>query len=420
VAGLFDPARRQPGAAVTESTESISDTDTSPGLRVRAFNCQCGSPIFFLNSICLACQTPLGYEPLVARLLPLEATDEPDVWVEWQTTGARYRRCANLHTPAACNWLVPVDEVEAQDGLCRACRLNHFIPDLNDPKHPDNGELWGRIELAKRRLVSALLVMGLPVASRETEDPERGLMFDFLRAVKGGEPIFTGHGNGVITINIVEADDVHRERARTNMNERYRTLVGHMRHEVGHYYWDRLIADSHWLEGFRALFGDETQDYGESLKRHYETGAPADWPNGYVSAYATSHPWEDWAECWAHYMHMSDMVDTATSYGLSIDQSRLEFTPFTREVLFQQNHPDADRYLAFVNHWVQLTMLMNGMARAMGQPDIYPFVMAHLVVAKLHFIHLVVSGERNQVDGPETPVRLDSQSHPQGQSQWQS
>jgi hypothetical protein len=420
VAGLFDPVCRQPGAAVTESAESIADADTSPGLRVRAFNCQCGSPIFFLNSTCLACQTPLGYEPLVARLLPLEPTDEPDVWVEWQTRGPRYRRCANLHTPAVCNWLVPVDEVKAQDGLCRACRLNHFIPDLHDPKHPDNGELWGRIELAKRRLVSALLVMGLPVASRETEDPERGLMFDFLRAVEGGEPIFTGHGDGVITINIVEADDVHRERARTNMNERYRTLVGHMRHEVGHYYWDRLIADSHWLEGFRALFGDETQDYGESLKRHYDTGAPANWPNGYVSAYATSHPWEDWAECWAHYMHMSDMVDTATSYGLSIDQNRLEFTPFTREVLFQQDHADADRYLAFVNHWVQLTMLMNGMARAMGQPDIYPFVMAHLVVAKLHFIHLVVSGERNQVDGPETPVRPHSQSQSQGQSQGQS
>lgn len=170
------------------SSEPTSDAESTPGLRVRAFNCQCGSPIFFLNSTCLACQTPLGYEPVAARLLPLEATDEPDVWVEWQPEGPRYQRCANLRTPAVCNWLVPVDEVAAHESLCRACRLNHIIPDLNDPKHPDNGELWGRIELAKRRLVSALLVMGLPVASRETEDPERGLMFDFLRAVEGGSP----------------------------------------------------------------------------------------------------------------------------------------------------------------------------------------------------------------------------------------
>lgn len=402
---------------MTESTETIesaeSMAETSPGLPVRAFNCrQCGSPIFFRNGTCLTCDTPLGYLPVVARLLPLAPTDEPDIWVEWQTEAPRYRRCANLQTPAACNWLLPVDEFDAHAGLCRACRLNRTIPDLNDPKHPDNGELWARLELAKRRLVSALLVMGLPVASRETEDKERGLAFDFLRSIKGEKPIMTGHGDGIITINLVEADDVQRERARTNMNEPYRTLVGHMRHEVGHYYWDRLIADSEWLADFRVLFGDETQDYSKSLKRYYDTGAPADWPNGYVSEYATSHPWEDWAECWAHYMHMSDMVDTATSFGLSIDQSRLEFTSFTKEVLYQQDHPEADRYLAFVNHWVQLTMMMNGMARAMGQPDIYPFVMAHQVVAKLHFIHLVVSGERRKAYGP-TDALEQSQSQSQ-------
>lgn len=364
--------------------------------------------------MCLSCQSPLGYQPVAARLFPIAPTDEPDVWVEWQTQGPRYRRCANLDTPATCNWLLPVEEAQAQRGMCRSCRLNRTIPDLNDPQHPDNGMLWGRIELAKRRLVSALLVMGLPVASRVTEDPEHGLMFDFLRAADGGSSISTGHANGLITLDIAEADDAHREHARTSMNESYRTVVGHLRHEVGHYYWDRLIAGSHWLDGFRALFGDETRDYAESLKRHYETGAPAHWPLGFVSAYATSHPWEDWAECWAHYMHMSDTVDTANSYGLSLDQSRLEFTPFTRDVLYQADHPDAERYLAFVNHWAQLTMLMNGMARAMGQPDMYPFVLAHQVVAKLHFIHLVVSARRRQVDGAAAPEA--SQSHDQSQT----
>lgn len=396
------------------SSAPTIDTPYSPGQRVRAFNCQCGSPVFFRNSVCLSCGTALGYDPARAQLLPLSPTDEPDVWVPWQSDGPPYRSCANRHTPAACNWLVPEQEVEGQAGLCRACRLNRTIPDLNDAQHPDNGKLWGRIELAKRRLVSALLVMGLPVASRETEDTERGLMFDFLRAPDGGPPVMTGHAHGLITLNIIEADDVHRERARTHMNEPYRTLVGHLRHEVGHYYWDRLVADTPWLERFRALFGDETQDYGDSLKAYYDNGPPADWALGYVSAYATAHPWEDWAECWAHYMHMSDMVDTASSFGLSLDETRLEFKPFTHDVLYQADHPGADKYLAFVNHWAELTMLMNGMARAMGQPDIYPFVLAHQVVAKLQFIHLVVSEERHRDDGEAAEVAASlSQSQSQ-------
>jgi hypothetical protein len=412
---MFAPAAKGADAPwmndVTVPHDSPFDDAWSPGQRVRAFNCQCGRPVFFRNSTCLACGTALGYAPALAQLVPLAPTDTPDVWLQWQTEGPRYRRCANLHTPAACNWLVPVEEVEPQHGLCRACRLNRTVPDLNDPAHPDNGELWGRIEMAKRRLVSALLVMGLPVASRETEDTQRGLMFDFLRTPDGGEAVLTGHGDGLITLNIVEADDVHRERARTHMNESYRTLVGHLRHEVGHYYWDRLIADSHWLEPYRALFGDETQDYASSLKRHYDNGPPADWPMTHVSAYATSHPWEDWAECWAHYMHMSDMVDTASSYGLVVDQSRLECTPFPSDVLYQNDHPQAEKYLAFVNHWAQLTMLMNGMARAMGQPDIYPFVLAHQVVTKLHFIHLVVHEERHRHDdGAPLPSASRSQT----------
>jgi hypothetical protein len=402
-------------------------------MRVRVFNCQCGSPVFFRNSTCLACGTALGYAPALAQVLPLAPTDEPDVWVQWNDDGAHesapgraqtvsrglaearvggalYRRCANLQTPAACNWLVPLEEVERHGGLCSACRLNRTVPDLDDPQHPDNGLLWGRIEMAKRRLVSALLVLGLPVAPRTTEDPQHGLMFDFLRTPDGGEPVMTGHAGGLITFDIAEADDVHRERARSNMNESYRTLVGHLRHEVGHYYWERLIADSHWHEPFRDLFGDESLDYAASLARHYEQGPPTDWPLTHVSAYATAHPWEDWAECWAHYMHMSDMVDTATSYGLVVDQSRLEFTPFARDVLYQPDHPGADRYLAFVNHWAQLTMLMNGMARAMGQPDIYPFVLAHQVVTKLHFIHLVVSEERRRADGDAPPLMQSQQS----------
>lgn len=369
------------------------------GQSVRVYLCQCGQSTFFRNSTCLACGTPLGYHPEQSTLLPLKPGPEADTWVDWQTDGPAYCRCANLHTPAACNWLLPIAEGKPQQMLCRACRLNRTIPDLADPEHPDNGELWGRVEEAKRRLVSALLAMGLPVASLETEDTERGLMFDFLRSVEGGAEIMTGHHQGLITLNIAEADHARRESTRRAMNEPYRTLLGHFRHEVGHYYWERLVAGSEWVDACRAMFGDERQDYKASLKTHYTEGPRPDWHLHFVSSYASVHPFEDWAECWAHYMHMRDTVDTALSYGLTIDTGQLEFTPFTLDTLYQPEHPDAETFLAFVNHWTQLTMLLNGMSRAMGQPDFYPFVLAHEVVAKLHFIHRIVTSTQH-ADAP--------------------
>jgi hypothetical protein len=176
------------------------------------------------------------------------------------------------------------------------------------------------------------------------------------------------------------------------MREPYRTLLGHLRHEVGHYYWDRLVAGTLWMEGFHQLFGDETISYADSLKRNYEQGPPQDWPVHFVSAYASMHPWEDWAECWAHYLHMRDGIDTALSLGLGLDRSDLEITPFTLEDLYQPDHPEAEKFLAFLNHWTRLTTMLNEMSRSMGVPDFYPFVLPRAVVSKLYFIHqLVVS-----------------------------
>jgi hypothetical protein len=403
---LTDPGNR----LLSNTTDSPSAQAGLPTLVGRAYRCQCGCPVFFRNSRCLNCGTPLGYDTVQARLLPLMPGQDPDTWVEWQAGDApvqpvsdvptpAFLRCANLQTPAACNWLVPVGEGQPQMLLCRACRLNRTIPDLNDPEHPDNGELWGKVELAKRRLVSALLALGLPLSSRVSEDAEGGLMFDFLRSPDYGPHVMTGHNTGLITLNLNEADDATREAVRKAMHEPYRTLLGHFRHEVGHYYWDRLIAGTGWLQGFRELFGDETQDYAASLQTNYTQGPRPDWALHYVSAYASVHPWEDWAECWAHYLHIRDTVDTALSFGLSTDTAQLEFTPFTIDALYQPEHPDAERFLAFLNRWTQLTMLLNEMSRAMGQPDFYPFVMPHEVVAKLHFIHLVVSS----VNEPATP-----------------
>ena len=426
-----------------------STTPPLPLLSGRNFHCQCGQPVFFRNSQCLACGTPLGYDCERATLLPLMPATLPGAESDsqttplWQTWEARekwqgsqlqaapldgdgvakpgpadnssasgdpagppgppdpldllYKRCINLSTPAACNWLMGADDPH---DMCRACRLNRTIPDLADASQPDNGYLWGRVELAKRRLVSSLITLGLPVASRMSEDAERGLVFDFLRSPVNGPHVMTGHDTGLITLNVDEADDAKREAVRNAMREPYRTLLGHFRHEVGHYYWDRLVAGTPWLNGFHQLFGDESLDYLGALRRNYEEGPPADWPLHFVSAYASTHPWEDWAECWAHYLHMRDTVDTALSFGLSVELLDLEFTPFTIDAVHQPEHPGAGQFLAFLNHWTRLTTLLNEMSRSMGQPDFYPFVLPRDVVAKLHFIHLVVTSGSQPPEPP--------------------
>ena len=212
----------------------------------------------------------------MVSIVPIPGTNE---WRVVEKTGKidgdcpAYRRCANLNTPAACNWLLSDHGIGAKEGLCIACRLNRTIPDLSVP---ENGVLWGRFEEAKRRMVSTLLALEIPVHSKE-ENPEKGLAFDFLRSPKDGPRVLTGHDNGLITMNIEEADASIREGIRENLNEPYRTLLGHFRHEVGHYYWDRLIPDTGWIDEFRRLFGDERVDYGESITKNYKEGPPADW-----------------------------------------------------------------------------------------------------------------------------------------------
>jgi hypothetical protein len=357
----------------------------------RAYFCRCGRPVFFGNSVCLACQTALGYEHRLRQVCPLAQLPDSEFW-QIATAGAddaKYLRCANLDTPAGCNWLLAEGEVaDNPRRVCVACRLNRTIPDLSIA---ENGVLWGRLEAAKRRLVSALLALNLPLESRVDQDPARGLAFDFLRSPAEGPRISTGHANGIITVNIEEADNAARERIREELHEEYRTLLGHLRHEVGHYYWDRLVENSAWLEDFRRLFGDEREDYAAALKRNYDQGPPVGWEQRFVSAYAATHPWEDWAETWAHYLHMVDTLDTALSFGLDVRRLDMEIDPFSRDALFRPNDPGAKRFLAFLNAWISLSAVMNELARSMGQPDLYPFALPRPAVAKLHFIHLVVA-----------------------------
>jgi hypothetical protein len=237
----------------------------------------------------------------------------------------------------------------------------------------------------------------LPISNR-VDDPERGLAFEFLAdlpAKDGDEesalkPVLTGHSHGVITINIAEADDAEREKRRMQLHEPYRTLLGHFRHEVGHYYWDRLIKAGPQLQPFRELFGDEQIDYAQSLQNHYKNGPPADWQLQFVTAYASSHSWEDWAETWAHYLHMVDTLETAAACGLSLrpkrkDEPSIKSTP----------DPMTSRRQTFddlIEHWFPLTYALNNLNRGLGQPDAYPFVLSKPAIEKLKFIHELAIG----------------------------
>jgi hypothetical protein len=337
----------------------------------------------------LACNAPLGYVPELSAVRPLEPGRNEGTWRLASRKGRRtYRRCANFASAAGCNWLVPVDDPSP---LCQSCRLSRTIPDLTDE---DNQRYWRAIERAKRRLISELITMGLPVKSQVGEDPERGVAFDLLRSPVAGPHILTGHSGGVITLNVEEADDAKREQIRYELHEPYRTLLGHFRHEIGHYYWNRLIAGSRWEEPFRALFGDERTEYAAALGKYYEQGPPPDWPDRYISSYASTHPWEDWAETWAHFLHIYDSLDTASGFGLIGERVVTELEPFRADELYAPDDPDADRFLFALNAWVGMTTVLNELARSVGQPDFYPFVMSRAVVRKLHFIYLVIADAR--------------------------
>lgn len=354
----------------------------------RIDTCHCGQPAFFHNSQCVACGTALGFDPERALVLPLENLAGSPVWKS--SDGKRYYRCSNFSL-GGCNWLVPASSESADPGsepksaFCQACALNRTIPDTSLPV---NAERWRRMESAKRRMVASLLKLNLPLQSK-IENPEAGLAFDFLAPIEGGPSVTTGHAAGVITLNIEEADDVGREAIRAKLHEPYRTLLGHFRHEVGHYYWDRLIAGSPLQTPFRGLFGDEREDYSAALARHYQQGPRPDWPDSFISAYATSHPWEDWAETWAHYLHMVDTFDAAWRCGIRLDTTRVHVDKFQEGDLYEAEGTGPS-FLSLVNDWVRLTVILNELSENMGLKPFYPFVLAKPVVKKLHFVHLAI------------------------------
>lgn len=268
----------------------------------------------------------------------------------------------------SCNWAT-----EPGQPFCQACRLNRTIPNLSEP---GNAARWERIERAKRRLVADLLRLGLPIVSRR-DDPQRGLCFDFVSNALGAKPVMTGHMNGLITLDIAEADAAEREARRAAMREPYRTLIGHFRHEIAHFYFALLVEPGPLVASFRAVFGDERRDYAQALRRHYSNGPPPQWPEHFISAYASCHPWEDWAETFAHFIHIVATLDTAVETAIA---SGAAFADVYRE-------PDFDRVLA---SFPPLTDAVNEINRSMGMPDVYPFRLTPSVIGKLHFVHMVV------------------------------
>jgi hypothetical protein len=362
---------------------------------MKIFHCDhCQQLVFFENVRCLACGHALAYVPELEELVALEPVGE-NLWrFAKRSGGERYRLCANYDGANVCNWAVAAADPES---LCRSCRLTRVIPDLGQP---GNTQAWYRLEVAKRRLVYSLLRLGLPVENK-TAEPERGVVFELLAEsdTPGAEPVLTGHNDGVITINVAEADDAEREQRRQRLHEPYRTLLGHFRHEIGHYYWQRILAEGGRLEAFRALFGDERTDYGEALQRHYDQGPGAQWQERFISAYASAHPWEDWAETWAHYLHMTDALETAAACGLSLRPRRAD-EPTLKTA--GQDRP-LGPFEQKIEAWFPLTYVLNNLNRGLGLPDGYPFVLTPLVIDKLRFVHETIAAAAGRADAPAAP-----------------
>ena len=355
---------------------------------MKNFSCGCGNTVYFENTQCVACEAVLGFLPDLGRMSALQPQGD-GLWraAHPAAEGRLYRQCANYSEHQVCNWMVPADEDEV---FCTACRLNEVIPNLDKP---GNKTLWLAVERRKRRLVFDLMRHGLPVESRR-QAPASGLGFAFLEDNPGtlefvasayDRPVMTGHAQGLITINIREADDVERERIRVEMNEAQRTLLGHFRHEVGHYYWQRLVAGSdRVLERVRACFGDERQPYDQSLEAYYREGPRPGWQSRFISAYASAHPWEDWAECWAHYLQISDTLETAACNDMvRADVMSLDF---------EQR----------VDYWIDLARRINLLARSLDQADPYPFVLVNPVIEKLQLIERIIVDSRGQLISPDT------------------
>lgn len=361
---------------------------------MKVFNCDtCGELIYFENHQCLSCFSTLGYLPEINQLSSLQAIPDSHLWRSMSPSsgGQSYRKCRNYEFNHVCNWMIPEGDPEE---FCLSCRLNEIIPDLSVQ---ENILYWHKLEKAKRRLIYSILRLELPLKNKQ-DDSHHGLAFRFLANDQSPlmletNNVMISHEQGRITINIAEANDIVRENMRLHMNERYRTLLGHFRHEIGHYYWYVLVEKhTELLFEFQSLFGNENEPYDQALQNYYQTGPKPHWQQSFISAYASSHPWEDWAETFAHYLHMYDTLETARSWGIST-----EFNKQNRHQKINLSKPAA-HFDEMKEHWIYLSSALNSLNRSMGMADIYPFVWSHPVIEKLRFVQKVMNLVKLQRD----------------------
>ena len=335
---------------------------------MKRFYCDCGSQVFFENDNCLNCNARLGFDP---QSLEIRAVREVSDGLYQVNGGEEFRFCGNGELFDVCNWLRPSDSAHP---LCTACQFNRVIP---NQELPQNRSRWRALEVGKKRLFFTLMQLKLPLVDG-WRDPENGLLLDFVEDGRSRADIFpesflsTGYLGGVITINVLEADDAARTAVREEMNENYRTVLGHLRHESGHYYWSRLNPDPQTRIEFANQFGDETRDYGQALDAYYASGPSQNWRQFYISAYASAHPAEDWAESWGHYLHIYDALDTAAS------QELIAVSPAQMNI--------AQR----IDIWQDLSITLNEMNRSVGLGDAYPFVINKHVTRKLTFVDSII------------------------------
>lgn len=353
--------------------------------------CTCGAPLFRDNTSCIRCGALVGYLPDRGWLLAFaqgpartpnkDRNPTPSYTNPHPALAKRsFKTCSGRATAHQCNWMIDASDAATQ---CLSCSLTRTIPDLSQPGAPDH---WAEAERAKRQTIGQLLRLRLPVRSRHSHAD--GMWFDFLEPLPGAVPVLTGHANGLITLNLVEADAIRRARIQEEMGESFRTLAGHMRHELAHYYWQLFSQNAEWLQQFRKVFGDERADYAQALDRHHKQGAPANWSSQFISPYASSHPWEDWAETFAHYLHMEEALNTADRLGLDLQRLRLRTDSFDRASLQVAGSPAlTPAFLHSIDRWVLLSLAANELNAALGHPHAYPFIFNPVSVSKLHAVH---------------------------------
>ena len=349
----------------------------------------CGHLVFFDSMHCVRCGSTLAFVPEAMALRALELTPEtaPALWQERSPApgAARYRLCTHRDDGGGCNFALPA---HSPHHLCLACRQTHMLPPLADPLLRQH---WARIEAAKRQLFYTLARLGLQ-STADTADAQDSPRYALLADQPGEPTILTGHQGGTITLNVAEADDVERARRRLALHEPYRTLLGHLRHESGHFYWERLVQQGGRLDAFRALFGDERRDYAAALSAHYADGPPPDWQEQHVSAYATAHPWEDWAETWAHYLQIVDGLETCESLGIHVKHLALDLVMLPGDAgllpsMLPQSAAADGAFLAWLQRWMCLSTVLNEIASSLGEAPLYPFVISVRVAQKLRLAH---------------------------------